>query len=166
MSQGKHSWRGCVTVHRGILHAKVKNGEGRWVERSLQLRDTPENRVEAQRLLDELRERSARTVRAWSRKWLAQLRRSGLEDLEDDQRQLDQHVLPVVGELLLDEVRPRHLLEIVEAMKRGGVVKADVRSVYQLVEAIFVDAQIAGVLPLGSSPAILTRRHLKAIGQR
>jgi integrase len=48
-------WKGCLTVHRGILHLKVRDG-GRWVERSLRLEDTPANRKTAERRLKQVRD--------------------------------------------------------------------------------------------------------------
>lgn len=161
-------WRGCVAADRnGYLNIKVKT-EGRWRYRSTGLKDSPENRREAERILASVREdlqaqdaamRGAPgpvSVRAWSRRWM-EARREQVADAANDQSRLDLHVLPVIGDLLVGEVRPRHVLEVVNRA-RAALAPRTVRNIYSVMQALFREAAIADLVP--SSPCILKTQHL------
>jgi hypothetical protein len=64
------------------------------------------------------------TVRAWSRRRMEDRRGLGLADVDNDQSRLDMHVLTVIGDYQLAEVRPRHILEIGRACARAGMRRA------------------------------------------
>jgi len=51
-------------------------------------------------------------------------------------------------------------VEIVQKLQASGYAPRTVRNVYFLAKAMFRDAQIAELIPLGETPAILTRRQL------
>jgi integrase len=59
----------------------------------------------------------------------------------------------------LDEVRPRHLVSVVDRLKVAGRAPRTVRNVYSVVKAMFRDARIADVLT-APDPCILTHRQL------
>lgn len=171
-------WKGCVTAHRGILYLKIKDGT-RWVERSQKLPDSPENRKVAARRLAQVRDQilnraatlgapGPATLRAWSTRWIEDRRRQGLTRVDEDLAKLKDHVLEVrgqgwplpLGDLLLEDIRARHLVEVVEQVRAKGLAPRTVRNVYYLAKALFRDAEIAELLPPGASPAILTKRQL------
>lgn len=60
----------------------------------------------------------------------------------------------------MQDVRPRHLVEVVRRLQAEDYAPRTVRNVYFLAKAMFRDAQIAELVPLGETPAILTRRQL------
>jgi hypothetical protein len=126
-----NTWKGCVAENKGRLYIKLKV-DGRWCYRSAKLTDTPENRERAERILAEVRDglhaqaavkRDAPgpvTVRVWAKRWMKDRCGLGLADVDNDQARLDRHVLPVVGDYQLGEVRPRHILEIVTRLRASG----------------------------------------------
>lgn len=162
-------WRGSVLSKRGKLVLQVRDQAGAWRQRATGLEDTPENRAAAERLLAEVRVGlKAReeigvagpvTVRSWGARWLKG--RTG-PDATNDEARLRLHVYPVIGSMPLDEVRPRHLVELVDRLRAAGRAPRTVRNVYSVVKAAFRDARIADVLQ-AADPCILTHRQLGKI---
>lgn len=160
-------WRGSVLSIRGRLYLQVRDGSGRWRQRALQLSDTPENREIGQARLTELRALlkaredatgdSPPTVRSWGDRWLRD-RRSRVRDAGNDEARLRLHVYPLIGSMPLDEVRPRHLVEVVDRLRRQHAPRT-VRNVYSVVKALFRDARIADLVQ-APDPCILTHRQL------
>jgi integrase len=168
-------WKGCVSADRnGWLAIKIKV-DGKWRYKSTGLKDSPENRAKAERILAEVRDgmhakaaamRGApgpMTVRAWSKKWLDGRSAIGLADWENDRARLDLHVLPVIGTYELGEVRPRHILEVVNRLRATGHAPRTVYNVYSVTKAMFRDAAIADLVPVAGNPCILTHRQLGKI---
>ena len=161
-------WRGCVAADRnGFLNIKIKV-EGRWRYKSTGLKDSPENRVQAERALADVRDglqardavmRGApgpTTVRAWSKKWM-ETRREQVADASNDQSRLDHHVLPIIGGYLIAEVRPRHILDVV-TRARTTLAPRTIRNIYSVMQALFREATIADLIE--STPCLLASRHL------
>ena len=57
------------------------------------------------------------TVKAFSKKWMERRWVRGLADAPNDQARLRDHILPAIGDLELTEVRPRHLIEMVDRLR-------------------------------------------------
>jgi len=158
-------WRGSVLSLRGRLYLKVRDSAGVWRQRATGMTDTPENREAAGRLLAEVRSGlKARedvgapgpvTVRNWGARWLQT--RTGA-DASNDEARLRLHVYPVIGSMPLDEVRPRHLIAVVDRLKAGHAPRT-VRNVYAVIKAMIRDARISDVLTV-DDPCILTHRQL------
>jgi integrase len=159
-------WRGCVIIRRGRYYLQVRDAEGRWRQRTTGIPAVPERRAEAEKLLAEVRvglkaheevgSAGPVTVRSWGKKWLEG--RTG-PDRTNDEARLRLHAYPVIGSLPLDEVRPRHLVELVDRLRAAGRAPRTVRNVYSVVKAMFRDARIADVLQ-AADPCILTHRQL------
>jgi integrase len=171
------NWTGMVMARpqksgRVFLYLRIKDANSKWADRATGLEDSPENRKAAQKLLRGVRDRlkaqevaldgggGPATVRAWAKRWLDDRERQGLTRISEDRAKLYTHVFPVVGDLLLEDVRPRHLVEVVNRLQADGYAPRTVRNVYFLAKALFRDAQVAELVPLGETPAILTRRQL------
>lgn len=171
------TWHGMVMARaqksgRVYLYLRVKDAGGAWADRRTGLEDSPENRKAAEKLLRGVREKmlaqeaalggsgGPATVRAWARRWFEDRERQGLTRVDEDRAKLDTHVFPVLGDLLLEDVRPRHLVEVVTTLQSAGYAPRTVRNIYFLAKAMFRDAQVAELVPLGETPAILTRRQL------
>lgn len=164
-------WRGSV-VHRAgrsRLYLKVRV-DGRWVMRVTPYGPGQEREAEAMlaAMRDGLLARESEglpsgllTVRAWVSRWLEQRERDEIADAPNDRQRLEDHVLPVIGDLSLDEVRPRHLLEVVAALRTAGRAPRTVRNVYGSLRACWRDARIADLT--ANDPCILTHRQLGRI---
>jgi integrase len=152
---------------------QVKDGSGRWRQRALRLEDSPANRERAEQQLAELRTAlkaredagagsDAVTVRTWGKRWLDDRPRH-VRDSEHDETHLRVHVYPTIGRLALDEVRPRHLVAIMDAMRESGLAPRTRRNVYSTIRSMFNDAAVADLLPVASNPCILTHRQIGKI---
>jgi len=175
MGTTKREWKGCVAADRkGRLFIKIKV-EGKWRYKSVRLDDTPENRQKAEAILAEVRNglqaqaavageaAGPVTVGVWGKKWVPERRNMGLADADNDATRLRLHVYPVIGDLLLTDVRPRHILEIVNRLRASGHAPRTVYNVYSITKALFRDAAIADLLPVAANPCILTSRQLGKI---
>lgn len=162
-------WNGSVVPNGGYLYLQVK-ADGRWVQRATGLPDTPENRIDAERKLAEVRakllaledasqgERGPLTLERWGRRWLKDRARGQ----DDSERILRLHVFPAIGHMLLLEVRPRHLIEMVKRAQAAGKAPRTVRNIYSEVQAMFRDAVIADLMRKEQDPCdrTLDWRHL------
>ena len=157
-----------VNAH-GFLRIKVKTDSG-WKLRSTGLPDTAPNRIKAAEMLaavvGELKakrsvmgeEAGPVTVRAWARVWLAA--RKGADRANDETR-LRLHVLPIIGELELTEVRPRHIIDIVERLKIGHAPRT-VRNTYSALRAMFRDAAIHDLMSVSAPTRASSRADTSA----
>lgn len=166
----RRPWRGSLRAKKGWILLRLKDETGAWRERSSGHPDTPDGWRKAKRMLADLVERATAredatgstapvTVRAWSKRWLADRRASGVRDADNDESRLEHHVLDELGELLLEDVKPRHLDALAKAWAAAGKAPRTRRNIYSVVKALFRDARIAGLLD-GPDPCILTHRQL------
>jgi len=96
------------------------------------------------------------TVAGFAPRWLEQRRALGLTDCDGDGARLERHVLPDLGPLRLDEVRPRHLVKLFTRLRgEGTLAPKTIYNVYSVCKALFRDAQMADLVD--TSPCILNR---------
>jgi integrase len=106
------------------------------------------------------------TVLEYMELWLADRRAIG-RDWKHDRSRL-QHVMPVLGELAIAEVRTRHLIEAFQRVRTipsentGQIVSPrTVHRIYEVVSRMFGDAQLADLIT--QDPCVLDERHLGAL---
>lgn len=101
------------------------------------------------------------TVRAYADKWIPE--RRALEiDWKSDESNLRIHVLPVIGAMKVEDVQPRHVAELFQAIRAAGkLAPRTVRNIYSTLSALFRDARIAGLTE--STPCVLDDRQLGAV---
>ncbi len=100
----------------------------------------------------------APTLQAYSELWLK--RRLDLATVEDDRARLRDHVLPALGGVRLDEIRPRQVRGVFEKIKLKGLAPRTIRNIYSTLKVLLRDAVadehiVASpcVLPSGFLPA-------------
>lgn len=152
------------------LYAKIKDAAGVWRQYATGFDVGLED--EARRWAEDLARQAAAaraagveagplTVTRYADRWLEQRRGMG-HDYKNDSQRLRHHVLPVIGELRLDAVRPQHLIDLVTGLRSSsGLAARTIRNVYAVVSAMFRDARLADLI--AQSPAILTADHLGTI---
>lgn len=163
-------WRGSVYLPAGRtrLHLSIRVG-GRWRSQATPYPDTEEGRTLAGRMLAAMRTRlqaeaaaaggdgAALTVERWATTWLSTRREPTYDRIH-----LDHHILPEVGHLLLRDLEPRHLLDLVDAWRQAGAASRTIRNRYATIHSLCRDAAVRGLIP--ATPAILSRpAHLPAI---
>ena len=98
------------------------------------------------------------TVKRFSDRWLDE-RKTLVSDWKTDDSRLRNHILPRLGLLKLEEVRPRHLISLVRHLRVDKqLAPKTVRSVYAVIRALFRDAVRAELID--ASPCVLTSRDL------
>jgi integrase len=100
------------------------------------------------------------TVRRWAEEWLRG-RRDLDVDYHNDESRLRHHVLPVIGDMLIANVRTRHMIDLFNRIRHGKerpVAPRTVHSIYSTVAAMFRDAKLADKIE--QTPCCLTERQL------
>jgi integrase len=143
------------------LYIKYKLADGTWTKKATPFLPGQEAEAEAYlaRAQAEALTPPSLTVRAYGERWLAGRRALGIQDVENDESRLRNHVYPFLGDLPLEcGVQPQHVLDVVNALKQADAAPRTIRNVYSVVKALFRDARIAGLST--SDPCILTHRQL------
>ncbi len=100
------------------------------------------------------------TVRRWAEDWLRERRKLDLDWYNDESR-LRHHVLPVIGDMKIADVRTRHIIELfhqIRTNKARPVAPRTVHTIYSTVAALFRDAKLADKTE--QSPCCLTEKQL------
>lgn len=101
------------------------------------------------------------TLEKYSTTWL-KARAAEVQTWRNNDSDMRLHVLPTLGQLRLDEVRPHHLVRLVASWRarreEERMAPKSIYNAYSTVSALFRDACLEDLLP--SSPCILTKRQL------
>lgn len=158
-------WEGGVYPRRQKLWLRVKI-DGAWTGVP-----TPyglDERDKAERMLAQMRRRLSAeeevvpdggpvTVRAWGARWLKGRPEAGRWY---DESRLRLHVYPALGDVLLRELRPKHLIHLLADLKARRAPRT-VRNVYGVVAALLRDAAIEELIP-AELPKLWGTPHLPA----
>jgi integrase len=89
------------------------------------------------------------TVTRYAKRWLEGRKKQGIASACDEEGRITNHILPLIGPMLVADVRPRHVRDMVLALRvkkamRGGDVLAPktVRHVYAIFRTMMRDAFI------------------------
>lgn len=123
-------------------------------EKALRYAQTAQKQIDA-------RVAGALTVTQYATKWIAARRNRGIASVGDDDGRITNHVLPVIGAMLMRDVKPRHLRDLVRALVRlGELAPRTIINVYGVTSTMFRDAVIDEVIE--TSPCVLQRGELPA----
>ena len=158
-----------VLIRHRKLAVRVKHPAKGWIYVATEYRPGQEAEAAALRPLIQAKldegstvdaARGERTVAGFVPRWLKNYReRGGVKSWLDDKSRLEHHIIPKLGHLRWDEVEPRHVNEVMQAVKLLKRAPATVWNVYSVMQALFRDAQIEG-LRRRDTPCILTERQL------
>lgn len=160
---------GSVYPKGNRLYFKVKVG-GAW--RNIRTEFFVGQERQARTMLERLEERCAAgtdevgdfgpvTLSRFADKWLED-RAKTVRTWKNDKAVLKLHVLPRLGALRLDEVRAKHLVELVKEWRsrpeEERLAPKSIYNAYSTVSALFRDAELEGLIE--SSPCKLKKRQL------
>jgi integrase len=149
------------------LWGRLKDEHGKWtsVPTDWNVGQEEEARrevAEAQRIKDAKRRVSPDgplTVEKFAKKWLKERETRALASVADDKGRINNHLLPKLGKMRLDEVRPRHMRDFVRALiKAGDLAPRTIRNTWGITHAMFRDAVVEELL--SSNPCILSPGEL------
>ena len=118
----------------------------------------------AQERADGARPDGPMTVRKYVEQWIEQRKREGHWSVDDDESRLRHHALPVLGDVVLRDVRPRLVQELVQKLKakvgsdKKQLAPRTVRNVYGVLHAMF-ECAVADEL-LDANPCVLKKNAL------
>jgi len=160
---------GSVYKRRQKLWIRFKGPDGKWTQSKTDYR-VGEERL-ARKLLAKVEDKIAAgaelgeaeqgplTVARYAERWIDERKKLGLEDWASDESRLRHHVLPVLGLMQLDQVRPRHVAELVKKLRMTGkLAPKTIYNIYSVVKALFRDAHLGDLIE--ATPCILTKYQL------
>jgi len=77
------------------------------------------------------------TVRAWARSWIEGRRLKGIVTAGDYEARLKKYILPVIGDLRIEEVTPEHIASVVASAATRKIAPRTVRHIYFTMHAMF-----------------------------
>lgn len=103
------------------------------------------------------------TVATYAQRWLADRKARRLATAVDDEARLATHIIPLIGALPLDDVRPRHIRDFVRALRvregrRGMLAPRTIRHLYFQIKSVFHDALVDELV--SANPCILKKGEL------
>ena len=120
-----------------------------------------EARIAAGAQLDEL-ELGPVTLKRYATSWIEEREKQGIISVKDDESILRNHILPSLGSMRLEEVKPKHIRALVRQLKQKKLAPRTVRNIYGVLHTLFRDAVIDELID--SNPCILKRsEHPKAV---
>lgn len=131
------------------LWGRVKNEFGKWVslptEHNVGAEDKARREIaEAQRIFDAKRKLNPEgplTFRRYVENWLKDRKKRDLASFRDDAGRLNNHALPLIGDVPLDECRVRHVRDMVRKLERDpDLAPRTVLHVVSIVRAVLRDA--------------------------
>lgn len=162
---------GSIYQRGGMLYASFKDGEGKWRNRSLGLTVGDEKKARALLREIELQARAGAevgllgevTVARYADHWIKRRREGGLvADASNEAARLTRHFVPVLGKMVLADVRPRHLIRWVQDLRGAGkLAPRSILSCYGVVRLMFKDAVREELLR--ETPCKLDKRDLPAM---
>jgi integrase len=96
------------------------------------------------------------TVAGYAERWVADRKQLGLVSACDDDTRLKLHAFRFIGEMPLEDVRPRHLRDMVLAIRKEAVMAPrSIRKVYATVVTMFRTAVADELIPF--TPCVLAK---------
>jgi integrase len=106
------------------------------------------------------------TVERYAKRWVADRQKRGVGSVDDDAGRLARHVLPMLGAFPLAEIRPRHIRDLVRALRtkcgseKNELAPRTVRHCYAVTRRLFEDAVAEELIQV--NPCALKRGELPA----
>jgi integrase len=156
-----------IFVRRRKLWCKVKDEHGKWVNKPTPyyVGDEAKAKRYAEKAQDIIAARGGvagpLTVAQYADRWIKDRRDRGRGCADGEETRLKKHALRLIGALRLDEVRPRHVRDMVRELRKAGTLAPrTIINVYGVVHGMFRDAVIEELID--ASPCVLARGEMPA----
>lgn len=149
------------------LWMRLKDERGLWTSKSTPYNVGDEKAATdyaktAQKIKDSQRKAAGDgppTVAEYAKLWLAERATLGLATVQDDIGRMN-HVIKLIGPMLITQVKPKDIRNMVRALRRTELAPRTIRNIYGLSHTMFRDARIDEVID--SNPCELKRDDLPA----
>jgi integrase len=151
------------------LYVRYKDEEGKWCSEATPFHPGQEDK--ARRYVKQLEARinaskeltdsaglepgTPITVAQYTARWLKKREALHHASHKDEACRLTKHMLPRLGHMLLEEVRPRHIHDFVLDLRSGSLAPRTIHHVFQTTSLLFKSAIIDELID--ASPCVLTR---------
>ncbi len=99
------------------------------------------------------------TVEKYVQRWIRRREARGVADWHNDEGRMKKWVIPSIGGMRLAEVRPRHLVTLIDSLRSStSLAPKTVYNIYSNLKALFRDAEIDELID--RNPCILTKFQL------
>jgi integrase len=150
------------------LWMRVKDEAGKWGYKPTpynlgQESDASRYRKRAQLRIDTRRSAGdttgPQTIRSYSRKWLAERQARGIATVRNEEGRIRNHVLPRIGSMRLDEVRPLTIRNLIRDLRKAGeLAPRSIHHIYGVLHVMFRDAVVEELVE--TNPCILKSGEL------
>ena len=131
------------------LWLRVKDTRGTWINRRTPYVVGQEEQAERlyRTAMREIESRRSAgligqvTVQSYFDKWIKERKEIGLRSVGDDESRLKKHAMPKLGALLLTEVRPRDVRQLVLDLRRTDLAPRTIRHIYFALAGMFKAAE-------------------------
>jgi len=165
---------GTVYARGNRLWIGVKSPAGKWAysrtefvvgqeAKARKLLETIERRIQAGQAFGEA-EHGPVTVQRYFERWVADRKRRGIGSAKDDETRLARHAMPTLGSVVLKDVRPLHVRNLIRDLKarcgpgKDQLAPRTVRHVYGTLHRLFEDAVAEELIEV--NPCALKRGEL------
>ena len=156
-ARGNRLWIGYFDLQQKLQQASTGLAIGQ-EEKARETLHKIESRITAGEEINELMIGTL-TVRRYAEHWTAERVANGLSSAADEGTRLNLHALPTIGKLNLEDVRPRHIRDLIKALRaHSKLAPRTIRHVYGALHVMFRDAQVDELIP--TNPCILKRGEL------
>ena len=99
------------------------------------------------------------TLNMFAERWLTDRERRKIRDVTNDRGRLTKHMLPVLGDTPIGELRPRHIRDLVRDWRSAEeMAPRTIRKVYGTLHTLFRDAVIDELID--HTPCVLSSKEL------
>ncbi len=161
---------GSIYQKGNKLYAAIKSASGEWVKVATGFNVGQERQatrfmrdLEARRDSEQQHGVSADggpiTLSHYVKTWNAERQQLGLADIKNTEARLRDHVLPVLGDMPIAEIRARHVVDLFKRLRTSGkLAPKTIYNIYANMKAVFRDAQMADLVD--ATPCVLTKYQL------
>jgi len=108
---------------------------------------------------DDAKPKGPVTLGMFAERWLKDRERRKIRDVTNDRGRLTKHVLPVLGEHAIGELRPRHMRDLVRDWRSADqMAPRTIRKVYGTLHTLFRDAVVEELIDV--TPCVLSSKEL------
>ncbi len=105
------------------------------------------------------------TVRRYVVRWTEERKTNAISCADDDATRIRLHALPMIGDLSMEEVRPRHLRDLIRHLRSSTkLAPRSVRHIYGALHVMFRNAVVDELID--ANPCVLKRTDLPKLRDR
>lgn len=132
--KGKELGTGISQSKNGLYSGRVTDANGKRIQKNFsKLQDCKKwiAEMQYQKLHGNVLKSDNPTVKAWYEYWINKFKRNVVKESTQNQRkrEWENHILPVIGDMIIKDVKPLHCLEVLSIMAEKGLSNGTIQGV-------------------------------------